>query len=142
MRVHSISVIVVHHDRPELLGDALRSIHNQTLKPAEIIIVDDSSSPENLRRLEQYSTVATILSTSESLGPASARNFGAQKATGEWLAFLDDDDIYLTDRLPHQVRYLEAHPDCDVVGGGLTMRTPDGREEYWGFKGTRVLSCM
>src|SRR5262249_8348662 len=52
--------------------------------------------------------------------------------TSKWLAFLDDDDLYFPEKLEQQLRYLQSHPECDAVGGGLTMISSDGRKEYWG----------
>ena len=140
MVVNSVSAVVPHHNRPDFAREALLSIHNQTVRPAEVLLVDDNSSPENRDKLKDLSSLATILSTSGNAGPAGARNFGAQHAKGEWLAFLDDDDCWLPDKQERQIRYLEAHPQVKALGGGLTMVTPDGREEYWGGKPTRRLT--
>jgi glycosyltransferase involved in cell wall biosynthesis len=123
MVVNSVTVVVPHYNRPERVREALLSIHAQTVKPSEIILVDDNSSPENRAKLEELSSLATIISTPRNLGPVGARNLGAQKAKGEWLAFLDDDDCFLPDKQERQIRYLEAHPQVKALGGGLTMDT-------------------
>ena len=140
MVVNSITVVVPHYNRPDLAREALLSIHAQTVKPAEILLVDDNSNPENRDKLEGLSSLATIITTPRNVGLAGARNFGAENAKGEWLAFLDDDDCFMPDKQERQVRYLEAHPQVKALGGGLTMRTPEGREEYWGGKPTRRLN--
>ena len=140
MVVNSITVIVPHYNRPDLAREALLSIHAQTVKPAEILLVDDNSNPENRDKLERLSSLATIITTPRNVGLAGARNFGAENAKGEWLAFLDDDDCFMPDKQERQVRYLEAHPQVKALGGGLIMRTPEGREEYWGGKPTRRLN--
>lgn len=132
MVVNSVSVIVPHHNRPDLVRKALLSIHDQTVKPAEVLLVDDCSTPENRAKLKDLSSLADIISPSKNLGLAGARNFGAQHATGEWLAFLDDDDCFLRDKQERQIRYLDAHPQVMALGGGSRMVTPDGKEEYWG----------
>jgi GT2 family glycosyltransferase len=140
MVVNSVSVVVAHYNRPDFVREALLSIHNQTVKPAEVLLVDDNSSPENREKLRDLSSLATIVTTPRNVGLAGARNFGAQHAKGEWLAFLDDDDCWLADKQERQIGYLEAHPQVKALGGGLTMVTPDGREEYWGGKPTRRLT--
>jgi GT2 family glycosyltransferase len=134
MLVGSVSVIVPHYNRPDLVRDALLSIHSQSIRPAEVLLVDDSSSPANQEKLRSMSDLATIITTPRNLGISGARNFGAQRAKGEWLAFLDDDDYWLPDKQERQIRYLEAHPEVKALGGGSTVRTQDGREEYWGWK--------
>jgi glycosyltransferase involved in cell wall biosynthesis len=140
MAFDAISVIVPHYNRPDFARRALLSICNQTVKPAEILLVDDCSSPENLEKLSELSSLATILCTSRNMSDSGARNFGAQHACGKWLAFLDDDDCWLPDKLERQIRYLEAHPNVEALGGGMTMVTPDGRKEYWGDKYTHRLT--
>jgi GT2 family glycosyltransferase len=136
MAVNSITVIVPHCNRPELVQKALLSIHGQTIKAAEILLVDDNSTPENRAKLvATSSSLATILTTPRKVGPAVARNFGAQHAKSEWLAFLDDDDLYLPDKLERQIRYLESNPQVVALGGSAMMITPDGVQELWGGNG-------
>lgn len=136
MVVDSVSVIIPHYNRPEFVRAALMSIHCQTIKPAEILLVDDGSTPENQQKLRTLSDLATIIIIPRNVGVSKARNFGAQNAKGEWLAFLDDDDSWLPDKQERQIRYLEAHPEVKALGGGATIRTSEGREEYWGERPT------
>jgi GT2 family glycosyltransferase len=140
MVVNSVTVVVPHYNRPDFVHKALLSIHNQTVRPAEVLLVDDNSTPENREKLKSLSNLATIITTPKNLGLAGTRNFGAQQAKGEWLAFLDDDDCFVPDKQERQIRYLEAHPHVKALGGSLTMVTPEGREEYWGGKPTRRLT--
>jgi glycosyltransferase involved in cell wall biosynthesis len=139
MVVNSVSVVIPHHNRPDMVREALLSIHAQTVKPNEIILVDDNSTTENWEKLKDFSSLGTIIRTPRNLGLAGARNYGAQAAKSEWLAFLDDDDCWLPDKQERQIRYLEAHPHVQALGGGLTMRGADGHEEYWGGKPTRQI---
>jgi GT2 family glycosyltransferase len=141
MAVDSITVIVNHYNRPDFVYDAVSSARNQTVMPnAEILVVDDCSRPENREKLKGLENIATILTMPRNSGVAAARNFGARQAKGQWLTFLDDDDLFLPDKRERQVRYLNAHPEVVALGGGLTMLRPDGREEYWGGKPTRKLT--
>jgi GT2 family glycosyltransferase len=136
MVVDSVAVVVPHFNRPDLVRGALLSIHAQTIKPAEIFLVDDGSSPENQDRLRAYSDLATIINSPRNAGISATRNLGAHHATAEWLAFLDDDDAWFPDKQERQIRYLEAHPQVKALGGGTTVRTAAGHEEYWGEKDT------
>ena len=140
MVVNSVTVVVPHYNRPDFVRQALLSIHNQTVRPTEILLVDDNSSPENREKLRSLSNLATIITTPKNLGLAGARNYGAQQAKGEWLAFLDDDDCFIADKQERQIRYLEAHPSVKALGGGLTMVPAEGPNEYWGGKPTRQLT--
>ena len=140
MVVDSVTVVVPHYNRPDFVREALLSIRNQTVEPTEVLLVDDNSKPENLDKLRGLSSLATIISTPRNVGLAGTRNFGAQHAKGEWIAFLDDDDCFLPDKQERQIRYLEDHPQVMALGGGAKMVTPEGREEYWGGKITRRLT--
>ncbi len=137
---YGISVIVPHHNRPELVREALLSIRRQTHAPLEILLVDDSSTPENRAKLCAYADLATLVFPDRWLGNSGARNYGAQQARGEWIAFLDDDDLYLPDKLERQVAYLQSNPAVEALGGAFTMVAPDGRTEQWGGRQTRRLS--
>ena len=132
MVVDSVSVIVPHFNRPDLVREALLSIHAQTVRPAEVLLVDDGSSAENLEKLTSLSDLATIIRSTQNAGVSAARNLGAHQATAHWLAFLDDDDLWLPDKLERQIRYIEAHPEVKALGGGMTMRSPGRPDEYWG----------
>ncbi len=137
---YSVSVIVPHHNRPELVREALLSIRRQSLAPLEILLVDDNSTPENRAKLSEYADLARLILPEQWLGNGGARNLGVQEARGEWVAFLDDDDLYLPDKLERQIAYLQAHPDVDALGGAFTRVGPDGSTEQWGSGGTRRLS--
>lgn len=134
-----ISVIVPHYNRPEMAAEAVRSILRQTAPPGEVLVVDDHSRPENSEKLHALCSGVTLVTTPKNLGIAGTRNFGAALAKGEWLAFLDDDDLYLPEKLERQISYLEAHPACQALGGALTMVTPDGRQQHRGGRETRQL---
>ena len=62
--------------------------------------------------------------------------WGCSLAAGEWVAFLDDDDECLPDRLERQLAYVSSHPDCEFLGGGVWRVTLQGKREYWGERET------
>lgn len=136
MVVDSVSVIVPHFNRPNLVREALLSIHAQTVRPAEVLLVDDGSCPENQEKLRFLSDLAIILVSPQNAGVSAARNLGAHYARSQWLAFLDDDDLWLPDKLERQIRYIEAHPEVMALGGGMTMRSPGCSDQYWGERNT------
>ena len=139
MRSLPISVIVPHFNRPQFLEEALTSIRAQTLPPSEIIVVDDHSTADVRSELAKFKPIARIHQNSNNLGLSETRNVGVELASNEWVAFLDDDDLYDPRKLELQSAYLSRHPDCEVLGGPLLRVTPDGTAQIWGYQEQRQL---
>lgn len=122
----SISVIIPTHDRPSLLAEALNSVARQTLPPAEVLVVDDLDD-ERVRgvidamRKGAGHHVTHVRSTS-SAGASASRNLGARRATGELVAFLDDDDLWDPRYLERAVAGMRA-TGADVVVTWLNLET-------------------
>lgn len=109
-----VSVIVSTCGRPELLGRALRSAQEQTYPDCEIIVVDDNGpGPAQAATARTVEGLAGRFPVhyrvhSENRGNAAARNTGIATASGDYLAFLDDDDRWYPDKLRQQVECLEG----------------------------------
>jgi glycosyltransferase involved in cell wall biosynthesis len=112
-----ISVVIAYHNREQYIDETLQSVLAQTLKPLEIIIVNDCSRESSRRYLDRYAGVCTIVDLPVNVGLAAARNAGIRRAQGQFIAFLDDDDTWLSDKLERQRRYMAEHPGCDAVHG-------------------------
>ncbi len=110
-----ISVIIPFYNRQQYIDEAVQSVLAQTLPPREIIIVNDCSREESRRYLDRYAGVCTILDLPKNVGLAGARNAGIHVARGKFIALLDDDDIWLPEKLAVQHRYLMEHPECAGV---------------------------
>src|SRR3974390_2293966 len=110
-----ISVIIPYYNREEFIDETLDSVFAQTLKPLEIIIVNDCSRASSLRHLDRYEEICKIVDLDTNLGLSGARNAGLQHARGRFIAFQDDDDIWLPEKLAIQRAYLEEHPECAAV---------------------------
>ena len=95
-----ISVIIPTYDRAHTLPQAIASVLNQTLKPREVIVVDDGSTDNTKEVLSHYPGI--IIIDQKNNGVSSARNAGIEQANGEWLAFLDSDDKWLKEKLEKQ----------------------------------------
>lgn len=101
------SVIIPSYGRPDLLRAALDSVLAQSIDDFEVIIVDDCSpEPVDIAANQRVRVVRTAVNS----GAAAARNLGVANATGEVLAFLDDDDEWGPDRLRYAVAALERAP--------------------------------
>jgi glycosyltransferase involved in cell wall biosynthesis len=123
----TVSVIVPTRDRPEELRRAVRSVFRQRYPGrVECVVVFDQSDGA-LPQVDQTED-RTLVSTPNGRSPglAGARNAGAALATGELLAFCDDDDEWMPDKLRLQVDALRAHPEAIAAASGIEIRY-DGR---------------
>ncbi len=117
-KVPEVSVIMpVYNTRQEWLDTAIGSILGQTFKDFELIIIDDGSDETTQRQLSGYKDSRIVyLRLEENMKAAIARNEGLKIARGQYIAFMDSDDISLPERLEKQVEYMESHPGVGLVG--------------------------
>jgi teichuronic acid biosynthesis glycosyltransferase TuaG len=134
MRTLPISVIIPHYNRPQFLEEALDSVRSQTVPPAEIIVVDDHSTAEVRTKLRKFRHIVKIHENPRNLGVSETRNIGVELAANDWVAFLDDDDLYHSRKLELQSAYLSRHPNCEALGGPILRVTPDGSSQIWGHR--------
>ena len=99
------SVIIPTYNRLLMLQRAISSVRNQTLKPAEIIVVDNASTDGTVEWLSQQDDITTCLHESNQ-GVSAGRNTGINKASSDWLAFLDSDDEWEPEKLAQQAAAL------------------------------------
>lgn len=131
----SVSVILPTFggDDPEELRKAIDSVIAQSRTPDELLIVRDGPVPsENELVLEKYDSehsFVTVKSFEKNRGRALARQVGVVDCQGELVAMMDADDICMPSRLERQVRYLQEHPDVDVLGGQLIEFDSETGEE-------------
>lgn len=136
-----VSVVIPTHNRPRELGDALRSVLNQSYPNLEIVVVNDGG--EEVRGvIDGLNATRPIeyVSHEASRGTGGARNTGMSRARGEYIAFLDDDDVYLPQHLGAVVAELEADPhlaaaysdglQVTIDLSGETARVADERVFY------------
>jgi glycosyltransferase involved in cell wall biosynthesis len=123
-----ISVIIPTHKRPHLVPRAVKSALTQTLKSIEVIVVvdgPDSATVEVLEQIDDSRLKVMVLPTNVRL--AGARNAGVQAAQGTWIAFLDDDDEWLPEKLERQLEVAKRSSyACPIVVSQFTNRTPKG----------------
>jgi len=124
-----ISVIIPAHNAERYLAQTIESVLAQTYQDFEIVFVDDGSTDNTLQVAERYREQVSIY-TQAQCGPSAARNAGLRKAQGEFLAFLDADDILLPEKLSIQVGFLITNPQIDVVySNGFGFYTTEEGEE-------------
>lgn len=124
----SISVVIPAYNVAEFIGDALNSVKAQDIQDLQIIVVDDGSSDGTADRVAAEHPDVELIRKANG-GAATARNRGITAARGDYLAFLDADDIWLPGKLAAQWHHLQAHPDIHLVCTGFErwQQTASGR---------------
>lgn len=105
-----VSVVVPAYNAEHFLEATLRTVHEQTCAPAEIIVVDDASTDRT--RAIAEAAGARVITHAENGGPARARNTGVAAASAPWIAFIDADDAWLPDKLAAQWAAVQRWPDA------------------------------
>lgn len=112
-----VSTVITVYNRPALLAEAVNSVLAQTYRPIEIVIIDDGSTDDTgsvARGFEQRYPDLVRYAYQTSAGPASASNHGLRLITGEFVQFLDSDDVIMPQKFALQVAGLRDHPECGI----------------------------
>lgn len=115
-----VSVIVPAYNCAPFVGQAIRSVLAQDYPWKEIIAVNDGSSDSTLSALKAFGDAMVVLDRPHG-GAGAARNAGLRHAKGDYIAFLDGDDVWFPGKLSLQVRYLEEHAHVGLVFTGWTV---------------------
>lgn len=110
-----VSVIIPTYNRADYLAEAIRSVQAQTHPDVEIIVADDGSTDNTAEVVARFGEDVTYLPLPHRGQPAATRNEGLRAAKGEFVAFLDSDDLFLPGKLALQLAACEAHPETGLV---------------------------
>jgi glycosyltransferase involved in cell wall biosynthesis len=124
-----VSVIVPAYNAEAHLADTLRSILDQTYRPIKVIVADDGSTDGTADVARSFGKDIVYVHH-ENRGPAGARNLGLKHVEGDYVAFLDADDLWHPKKLEIQVAFMEAHPDF-VITGTNRVDFQDGAIPIW-----------
>ena len=124
----AVSVIIPSSGRPRLLDRALASVLAQTFEDLEVLVVLDGPQEILYRELQSHSDPRLrVLMNATRLGVSATRNAGVSEATGEWVAFLDDDDEWFPDKLALQLAYAHEKAESNpVIGTRYITRSQHG----------------
>ncbi|MGI6701986.1 MAG: glycosyltransferase family 2 protein [Christensenellales bacterium] len=137
--MHKVSVIIPTYKRAEKLERAIESVLNQTYHNIEVIIVDDNNPDTEYRKIteeimQKYINNPKVIyiKHEKNKNGAAARNTGIRHSQGLYIAFLDDDDYYLSEKIEKQVNFLEANNEYDGVYCGKKRKGKDIIPKYSG----------
>jgi glycosyltransferase involved in cell wall biosynthesis len=122
-----VTVVVPTYNRADLVVAAIDSARQQTYPKLEILVVDDGSSDGTRELVARISDDRLRYFFKDNGGLSSARNFGLEHARGEYIAFLDSDDIWFPWKLSAQVGLLERHPEAGMVWSDFSTFDEPGR---------------
>lgn len=108
-----VSVIIPAYNAAQFLADTLQSVRSQSYDDYEIIVIDDGSTDDTRAVVESFPGIRYHYQSNR--GPAAARNAGLRLAQGEYLAFLDADDLWRPEMLQSCISILEEHPEIGAV---------------------------
>ena len=122
-----VSVIIPAYNRPEFLPACLESVLNQDRAISiEVLCVDDGSPNDPFARLPKPMPDHVHLLRKTNAGVSAARRYAYERTKGRYIAFNDDDDLWLPGKLRTQLDFMERHPEIDMVFGDLQAFTEDG----------------
>lgn len=121
-----VSVIIPTRDRFDYLAQALASVARQDAA-ADVLVVDDGPSGETADRLERNPREGLTVLRSGGAGRSAARNLGARAARTDFVAFLDDDDVFLPEHLSALLSTADSHPGAAVAGRAYLWDPQSGR---------------
>ena len=122
-----VSVVIPTYNRADFLHEAIASVLQQDYPHVDLIVVDDGSRDGTAAVVSGFGTAVQYL-WQENRGVSAARNRGVAASTGDLIAFLDSDDLWLPSKVSAQVAYFEAHPDMQACH----------TDEIWIRRGVRV----
>jgi glycosyltransferase involved in cell wall biosynthesis len=134
-----VSTLIPVYNRAALLIEAVESVLAQSYRPIEVIIVNDGSTDDTAQVCYElslrYPKEIHVIDQANA-GPGLAREAGRKLARGEFLQYLDSDDLLLPEKFRLQVAGLKAHPECGVSYGKTRYRHGDGKPEAEAWKGS------
>ena len=119
MKTPRISVLMPAYNSEQYVAEAIESILNQTFADFEFIIINDGSKDNTAKIIQEYAKKDArikFVNHTKNKGLIGVLNEGLDLARGEYIARMDSDDISLSMRFEKQVAYMDAHPECGVLG--------------------------
>lgn len=123
-RLESVSVVIPAYNQAKYVRESVNSALEQTHPPAEVIVVDDGSTDDTREQLQTFGDRVHYM-FQRNAGPSAARNAGVRRARGEWVAFLDADDLWHRQKLEIQLRAVQHRKDVALVGSPPAKTLPD-----------------
>lgn len=127
-----VSVIIPNYNRSLLLGDAIRSVLNQSYSKFEILVCDDGSTDDSMQIVNSFNDDRIVWLPGPRMGrPAGPRNRGICAAKGDWIAFLDSDDLWHPDKIYRQLEFAEKNNLSAICTNALVLEDGELINNYF-----------
>ena len=134
MKAPLVSIIMPAYNCERYIAEAITSVINQTYPNLELIVIDDSSQDNTaniVKKLALKDMRINLYQNERNMGVSKTRNKGIEIAKGEWIAFLDSDDCWTSDKLEKQMEFIKAHPNAlFTYTASMFMDTQGKRYSY------------
>lgn len=124
--MHRVSIILPLYKSKRYIRETVDSVLAQTHRDWELIVVDDGSPDDSGDIVRAYGDPRIIVHTRRNTGPCRSRNFGIGQATGDFIGFIDHDDIWLPQKLERHLAHLDRRPEVGVSYGPSEFIDADG----------------
>ncbi len=122
-----LSVVIASYNHQDYIAQTLKSLEDQTFQDFEIVMVDDGSTDRTIQVARSTASRAQIV-TQPNQGVVAARNHGMSLAKGEYICFIDSDDVVLPERFERQIAALDADPELGLVFADALIIDSQGRQ--------------
>jgi glycosyltransferase involved in cell wall biosynthesis len=112
---NKVSIIIPLYNSEKYIAETINSALNQTWENKEIIIIDDGSTDKSLVIAKSYERVNVIVISQQNKGASAARNVGIKNSKGDFIQFLDADDLLSTDKIEAQMKIFEQYGNDIIV---------------------------
>jgi glycosyltransferase involved in cell wall biosynthesis len=126
-----VSIIMPVYNGAKFIADAINSVLSQTYKNVELLIVDDESTDKTLSIAKEFEGDKVKVYSQKHAGACRARNFAFERSTGDYIQYLDADDILSKDKLEKQIYLLEQNGDNSIVFCSYTSNFEDYCKGVW-----------
>lgn len=126
-----ISVIIPTFNRSDIIYETIKSVYLQDyLNNIEILVIDDGSTDGTRETIQKLPGNINYIYVNHSGLPSVARNVGIKNATGEFIAFLDSDDVWLPKKLIKQIQILEKNPNIGIIASNAYIMKENGEKTF------------
>jgi glycosyltransferase involved in cell wall biosynthesis len=129
----TVSIVIPAFNVQDYIGQTLNSVIEQTFQDWEALVVDDASEDGTFMAAQEYAKKDPRIKVMRNVRPkgvSGTRNTGIRNASGEWIAFLDGDDLFDHRTLEHRVASAKQLPDCSFISGDFLILREDGTTEH------------